>query len=92
MSGFYGDMNQKQWLFLVVMLVICAARAFAQAGDEATVGWDPTSCWDGSQMDEGTIFQFMLWGPLWGVVMGGLRAISRRTGGKTPELLMVRFR
>lgn len=84
-------MTRKQWLFVVTVLVICAARAFGQAGDEAAVGWDPMECWDCSTMGIEGIYAVMIFGPLFGVITGVLRVIARRTGGEQPELIMVRF-
>lgn len=90
-SGFYGCMNRKQWLFVMMVLTICALRAFAQTGDEVTVGWDPQNCWDCSQIGIEGMYAVMIGGPVFGVIIGGLRAISRQTGGSEPELFMIRF-
>lgn len=81
-------MDRKQWLFLMIALLICAARVFAQeCGGEATVGWDPIEY----TPPDASMYAVMFFGPLFGVITGVLRLIARRTGGEQPELIMVRF-
>lgn len=84
-------MTRKHWLFLGTTFAICAVRAFAQAGDEVTVGWDPMECWDCTTMGIEGLYAVMIGGPLCGVVVGLLRALSHRTTPVEPELIMVRF-
>ena len=85
MTGFYGCMNRRQWTFLAMALVICAARGFAQ---ECVVGWDPVQV--GAPPDE-DMYAVMVAGPICGSVIGVLRALTQSRENTEPALNLVRF-